>query len=306
MNIKIQCPLTNLFNIKLERVIKTDFIINEWKKSDIDVSRFFQGINEIYIYRCLDTDYRFYYPFNLEGDDKFYKDLQKYSWYYMDWKWEYQKVFDLIKQGDKVLEIGCGDGSFIKRLKDSGIDVFGLELSVEAVKKCEAKGLRVFKEIIQEYAKNNKEKYDIVCSFQVMEHIADIGNAIEASIDVLKNGGKLIISVPNNESFIRKDKNNLLNMPPHHMGLWNEKSLKSLEKIFKLQLENLYFEPLQSYHYRYYYEIVIGNIIKKILGRVLADRLVNKFLEKFFLFFISKSNYAQKIKGHTIMAIYKK
>src|SRR3989339_250016 len=40
---------------KTRKKIKTDFIINEWQKSNIDVSRFFKDIPEIYIYKCLET-----------------------------------------------------------------------------------------------------------------------------------------------------------------------------------------------------------------------------------------------------------
>src|SRR4030042_6354888 len=303
MNIK--CPLTDLSDIELERTIKTQFLIDAWKNRElsVDVARFFKGLNEIYVYKCKDTGYRFYYPFNISGDDQFYKDLQRLPWYYMDWKWEYQKIYELIKSGERVLEIGCGDGSFIKKLKDKNVSVVGLEFSAEAIKKCQEKGLTVFKENIQEYAKNNKEKYNIVCSFQVMEHIADIGNAIQASIDVIKNGGKLIISIPNSDSFTGKDINNLLDMPPHHMAIWNEQSLRGLEKIFNIKLDKIYFEPLQSYHFRFYYHVLFGSKISKFFGKFLGD-IINKILGRISLFLLVHTKLPEKIKGHTIMAVY--
>ena len=228
----IKSPLTNSTNIKLERSIKTALIIDKWQKDGIDVSRFFVNLDEIKLYRCLDSGYRFFYPFNLEGDNQFYQDLQKFPWYYFDWKWEYNIALKQIKPGDKVLEIGCGDGSFLKKLSEKNIKVRGLEFNEEAIKKCRERGLNVTGETIQEHAQNHKNEYDVTCSFQVMEHIADIKNALTASLGVLKKGGKLIISVPNNDSFLGKDKFNLMNLPPHHMGLWDEKSLKNLEKFF--------------------------------------------------------------------------
>jgi len=228
----VKCPLNNSTNIKLERSIKTALIIDKWQKDGIDVSRFFVNLDEIKLYRCLDSGYRFFYPFNLEGDNQFYQDLQKFPWYYFDWKWEYNIALKQIKPGDKVLEIGCGDGSFLKKLSEKNIKVRGLEFNEEAIKKCRERGLNVTGETIQEHAQNHKNEYDVTCSFQVMEHIADIGNALTASLGVLKRGGKLIISVPNNDSFLGKDKFNLMNLPPHHMGLWDEKSLKNLEKFF--------------------------------------------------------------------------
>ena len=158
------------------------------------------------------------------------------------------------------------------------------------------------RETIQEHAAYNKEKYDVVNSFQVMEHIAEIGDAIKASVEVLKKGGKLIISVPNNDSFLNKDENNLLNMPPHHMGLWGKESLKNMEKVFNVKLIKIYIEPLQSYHYSYYYNIVFSKKIQKIFGR-LGDK-VNKVFGVLVYHYLSTDIYPKKISGQTIMATY--
>jgi len=298
----IKSPLTNSTNIKLERSIKTALIIDKWQKDGIDVSRFFVNLDEIKLYRCLECDYKFYYPFNLEGDNQFYQELQKFSWYYMDWKWEYEEAQKLIKSGERVLEIGCGDGSFLKKLSEKNIKVRGLEFNEEAIKKCRERGLNVTGETIQEHAQNHKNEYDITCSFQVMEHIADIKNALTASLGVLKKGGKLIISVPNNDSFLGKDKYNLMNLPPHHQGLWNENSLKNLEKIYPLKLEKIYLEPLQTYHYRLYYGIIFADKIRKIFCPLAKP--INKILGRISLYLMVHTNLPQKIKGHTIMAVY--
>lgn len=302
-NMQIKSPLTNSNNTQLKKIIKTDLIINEWKKSDIDVSRFFKNIPEIYIYECLDTGYKFFYPFGIEGDDEFYQELQQFDWYYMKDKWEYDEVFKLVRKENKLLEIGCGQGDFLKKLRDNGIMVTGIEFNEEAIRKSKEKGLEIYKETIQEYSKNNKEKYDMVCSFQVMEHIPNIGEAVQASLEVLKPGGKLIISVPNNDSFIKKDNLNLLNTPPHHVGRWNEKTLKNLEKIFNIKLNKILFEPLQEYHYKYYYKLLFGNKINTIFNKFGGK--INIIPRKIIFYLLKKGLY-KKIKGHSVMAIYTK
>lgn len=297
-------PLTNSANVKLVRSLKTDCLIGLWAADGIDVKRFFAGLDEISLYRCLDTGYEFFYPFNLGGDNQFYKDLQKFSWYYMDWKWEYDMAIKQIKTGDKILEIGCGQGDFIEKLQAEGKTCTGLEFNDAALALCAKKALNVKNETIQQHAVNNRGKYDLVCSFQVMEHIAAIGEAIQASLDALKPGGKLIISVPNNNGFIKHDRLNRFNMPPHHLGRWNEASLKNLEKIFKVRLSEIIFEPLQTYHYRYYYDVICGNKINQMFGRL--GKPINKILGRIALYLLVHTNLPKKIKGHSIIGIFTK
>ena len=54
----IKCPLDNSTDIKLERSIKTALIIDKWQKDDIDVVRFFTGLDEICLYHCLECGYK--------------------------------------------------------------------------------------------------------------------------------------------------------------------------------------------------------------------------------------------------------
>lgn len=300
----VKCPLTNSTDIKLECPIDVGTIIRGWAVDDIDVARFFTGLDSIKLYRCLKTGYKFFYPFNLGGDNKFYKDLQKFPWYYFDWKWEYDIALKQVKTGDKVLEIGCGRGDFIAKLKTIGATCVGLEFNDTALAICRKTNLDVRNETIQDHAKNKPEKYDVVCSFQVMEHIAEIGAAIKASLDILKTNGKLIICVPNNGSFIKHGPFNRFNSPPHHMGLWDEQSLKNLEKIFSVKVSEIIFEPLQTYHYRYYYDTVFGDKINKIFGQL--SEIINKILARISLFLLVHTNLPKKIKGQSIIAIYTK
>ena len=83
-----------------------------------DAGRFFKCIDKIGIYKCKGTGYRFYYPYSIFGDNQFYDDLQKRRKYYADWRWEHGIAFDQIESGQKVLEIGCGTGNFLKRIKE--------------------------------------------------------------------------------------------------------------------------------------------------------------------------------------------
>lgn len=273
-------------NTKLIERFQSDVIIENYKKSNLEVKRFFNSKN-ISLYECVDTGYRFYYPYSAIGDAKFYEDLSKNRINYYSERWEHRSALHFINKNDNVLEIGSGFGLFLKMLKSKNIKFKGLELNPHAVLTCMADGLDVEQKFVQELSKDSNEQFDTVCFFQVLEHITEVHDFLKSSIKTLKTGGKLIVGVPNNNPFLFKyDKYHTLNLPPHHAGLWNRKSLSSLENIFPLKLETMLFEPLNE-SYNYYLKILLNqsnNRGEKNFFRVLnkvSPRLLKKFICKY-------------------------
>jgi SAM-dependent methyltransferase len=287
--------------VRLVKNITSEFIIQGYKKTfGVDVGRFFQKVKQISLLECLDSGYKFYYPLNLAGDSLFYESFQKFDWYYMPDKWEYKEAEKYIKKEDHVLEIGCATGSFIKRLINTGAIVTGLELNKKALLEGKSNGLTILSESIEEHSNKKENFYDMVCSFQVTEHVTAIRDFLASSIKAVKPGGKLIISVPNNDFLVFKTHQEIfLNMPPHHMGLWDNKSLSYLPNLFNIELEKIIFEPLQKYHFDAY----TAALIEKIFGKYSPNNLtwlISKVMQKIYPII---SRY---ITGQTIMAIYTK
>jgi len=296
----IRSPLTNSNNIILEKQISCSFIIKKYKEElDINVSKYFKHLDNIQIYKCLDTGLKFYYPFNIDGDKEFYKRLQMYPWYYMDWKWEHEVVSVISEPKDQILEIGCAKGGFLKKMQQNGNQCVGLELNENAAKIGRKKGVHILNQSIEKHAKENPEKYNIVCSFQVVEHITSTKEFIQSSIDALKPGGQFVISVPNHYTDSPL-KNSILDMPPHHMNIWNSVSLANLQNIFPIRLEQLEVEPLQAYHLNCY----AANMQKNIGQYNLPGKIINKINRLLIKKILREaSGY---IMGHTILAQYKK
>lgn len=287
----------------LIEIIPVQLIIKGYKKElNINVNRYFKNISEVGVYECEKTNYRFYYPFTIDGDSSFYEALQQYDWYYSSWKWEHEATKKLLSGKEKILEIGSGGLGFLENMQLSGFDVTGLELNKDSIKKGSKLKLRVLDETIQFHSINNFEKYDVVCSFQVLEHISDVDSFMKAQINCLKKGGKLIISVPNNDSFIKLSEEFFLNKPPHHMGLWNKKSLSSLALLFNITVEKIMYEPLSKYHLDWYINIVTQNKIHKF--KFIKWVFIKLRLIKVFRYFIQR--FRTKIKGHSILLVYTK
>lgn len=260
MTSEIVSPLTGKPGVK-----KTDSITREEirdlyrEQQGIDVMRFFTNTPVVDIYECNETGYRFYYPPGVISDGKFYEELQKKgdadnTGYYRSNQFDHEYAASLVGADEKVLDIGSGAGGFLKSLLPKTKNITGIELNNYTADLCRKQGLEIFDELIEAHAGKRPAYYDVVTSFQVLEHVYDVRNFIENALKALKPGGKLIISVPNNEPyFLRFSKYETLNLPPHHMGLWNKGVFQKLEKLFPVILKNVIYSGTYSWKIDAYY-----------------------------------------------------
>lgn len=251
----IVCSLCGSSNIIFLEMVKIKDLIKMYNKMlNSDISSEFGDLKEMGFYKCTECDLRFFYPI-VTGSEAFYEKLQKFDWYYLNEKNEYEFSRRFIKESDSVLEIGCGKGAFAKKIVAKSY--IGLEFSTEAKIIAEQNGLHIVNEPIQEHSINNKNKYDVVCSFQVLEHVSNTRSFIESSLACLKSDGLLIYSIPSVDSFSKFVPNFILDMPPHHVSRWTDTSLKNLEKLFNIECIELWHEPLQQVHKRFYAETIL-------------------------------------------------
>ena len=298
-------PITNKGNVTKIRSIEVPWIVAQWKKQyGYNVNYLFNELDIIELYSCNDTGYLFFMP-DIEGDSKLYGHLQNIDWYYMPWKWEHEVAAKYLAEEIEILEIGCAEGDFLERIeKQYHLKATGLETNSLAIRRAREKGFIVYEESIEKHRIRNELKYDIICCFQVLEHISDVKSFIEACLACLKSKGILIISVPNNLSFI-SEYDHLLTMPPHHVGLWDEKSLNALASHFYMTVESIIKEPLQEYHKEFFKSTVYTRIFgrgytNRFSGRLLRFLLLRPFIDKHIVYF------SKWISGHTIIAIYRK
>lgn len=308
------CPLCESKNVTCLEIIQTSDLLsmyNNWLKDDISAE--FGAIKEIGFYRCNDSDLRFFSPL-ICGSESFYEKLQQFSWYYMDEKEEYDYAATFIRDGDDVLEIGCGKGAFSEKINCNSY--LGLEFSQRAMAEANKRGIRVVNQMIQEHACQHREVYDVVCAFQVLEHVNDLNSFIQSSLLCLKPGGFLVYSVPSYDSFVRYSENGLLDMPPHHVTKWSDQALLNVARIFNLDVVALEHEQLSDIHIKWYSETMALHSLKSIFR--LKHKLINKDTSR-FLGYIKKFSFKLanlyedrlvKAKtrpfGHSVTIVYKK
>ena len=248
------CPLCGSTTLKqLNSLCVADLAQIYLRAYQINVAKFF-GTSEISLLLCDRCDLRFYYPL-VTGDAEFYEQLSVHEDYYMDDKPEFNFAKALISTEDMVLEIGGGRGAFGKSIVTE--NYMGLEFSRSAVVKAEQNGVRMAMESVQEHALHNRGRYDVVCSFQVLEHVSDPRGFLEAAMSCLKYGGILIVSVPSYDSFLRTAPNLVSNMPPHHVTFWSDRALFSIADILGARVTQMQHERVASYHFAWFVQCAI-------------------------------------------------
>lgn len=274
-----------------------------WNVFGIDVSESIGELYEVEIYKCIDTGYKFYYPFHIQGDEDLYNSLANNQWYYLKDKWEFFNTLKYLSNSKEILEIGCGEGAFMKIVKENlDASITGVELSEKAYCSALAAGLNVYKETIKEHYNKSNKKYDAVCSFQVLEHITDVKNFLKDMVEILLPHGLLIITVPNNESFMFKSFFNVLNFPPHHMGLWSPKSISKIQKYYPLKKRRIDFEPINKGQLDLFIDIVYKRVnASNFLIRYVFFKLkILKALKKILL------RFPFLVKSHSMTIIFQK
>lgn len=213
---------------------------------------------------CKHCDLKWFEPL-VSGDAAFYEQLQQHDWYYQEHKPEYDFAKKLVKEGDSVLEVGCGKGVFGKLLPKNTY-YYGLEFNQIAAEKARMAGLNVEINSIENHAAKNLNTYDVVCHFQVLEHVTNPRGFLEACVQALKPGGRLIVAVPSEDSFMTIAESIWLNMPPHHLTRWSDKALNSA--FISLELENVEFwhEPLADFHQNLHRSTMLNFGFKNMLG----------------------------------------
>lgn len=106
-------------------------------------------------------------------------------------------IGSLIEKGEKVLDLACGEGVVSEYIQNLGAEVIGLDISKEALKKAQERGIKVVLGDAEEKLPFKHGFFDVVFWGDNAEHLFLPGKTLEEVNRVLKKGGRLIISCPN-------------------------------------------------------------------------------------------------------------
>src|SRR5712672_1625609 len=166
------CPITGLPAARLIQPISRRLISGLWRGAfGISTDRQLAGVDYFGLWES-PCGLAFFDPM-LPGDEAFYLELYRRGDFHRALsapriaRAEFRRIAELVRPGDKVLDVGCGEGGFARHLPHAiyvGLDPH-----------CDAATAEpdIRKEAIDEHASSHPEEYDIACAFHAIEHVAD-------------------------------------------------------------------------------------------------------------------------------------
>lgn len=130
-----------------------------------------------------------------------------------------------LRQGDRLLDVGCGAGNFIRLLQECGLECTGIDPFLRADEDTPS-GAKLRQRAIEE----EPGRYKGILFSHSLEHIADPRRALEKAAELLLPGGVVIIRIPLADSlaFLRYGADWYQLDAPRHLNLFTKKSLSLL------------------------------------------------------------------------------
>lgn len=114
----------------------------------------------------------------------------------------YELAYQVAPGGNSLLDMGCGDGELLLRLKDKYQEVWGVDIAKPRIGRIQKK-IGSQSHIHVKVADTNQQldfedsSFDTITAISLLEHIFDPYHFIKECHRLLNKGGTLIVQVPN-------------------------------------------------------------------------------------------------------------
>jgi ubiquinone/menaquinone biosynthesis C-methylase UbiE len=98
-----------------------------------------------------------------------------------------------MSPGDRVLEVGCGQGHLTKAIAERGVDIIGVDANPRAPEVAENGLVRHMRAEALEF---DDATFDVILSVHAIEHIPELEKAIVEMVRVLKPEGTALFVYP--------------------------------------------------------------------------------------------------------------
>jgi 2-polyprenyl-3-methyl-5-hydroxy-6-metoxy-1,4-benzoquinol methylase len=126
-----------------------------------------------------------------------YYNINKYS-YGSNPENVHQKIMRLPISNKLILDVGCSEGYLGDALKKNGNVVYGIDISKNSINKAQKKlDFALYGNIETMKIPWKSKTFDFIICLDVLEHLFDPKLVIKKFLNVLRNDGQIIISLPN-------------------------------------------------------------------------------------------------------------
>jgi 2-polyprenyl-3-methyl-5-hydroxy-6-metoxy-1,4-benzoquinol methylase len=147
-----------------------------------------------------------------------------------------------------LLDVGCGDGSFLARMELLGWDVRGVDIDHESARIAhETFGVPVYVGTLQG-GKYPDACFNAITMSHVIEHVYDPITLLTESYRILKPGGSLVVVTPNIASFgYRHFERNWRGLePPRHLHLFSRSTIENIANRAGIQKIATWISPANA------------------------------------------------------------
>lgn len=119
-------------------------------------------------------------------------------WIFLPFRWRYRNSIQFVEKG-RLLDIGCGNGTELYKLRNMGWETFGVEVNEKASERARSEGLSIFTGDLFE-ANFPDQFFDVVRMSFVLEHLTNPSKTLTEVHRILRPQGRIYISIHNTRS----------------------------------------------------------------------------------------------------------
>lgn len=249
----------------------------------LNLKDFFLSQEEFEIVRCRDCGLLYTTPrpdaskMQAYYDSKQYFSHQENSTGLIPRIYEFVKSFNLKqkfklatsgKTIGKILDIGCGTGDFLLKAKQNNWEVSALEPN-EHAREIASKRLNVSIIRPEDISGIPDSSFDVITMWHVLEHIENLQEEALHLHRMLKPGGRLVIAVPNYQSYdakFYKDKWAAWDVPRHLSHFDRSSITKVFSPYNDIRLCDVFYLRWDAYYISYLSEKYLGHKLPLLRG----------------------------------------
>jgi len=203
----------------------------------------------------LDSDSIYYYKEVIRSSG-FSKEMSEFR--HNQFK-NFVEKYDL--KNKRILEVGCGNGEYLKIMNDYCNNTYGIEYSLNSVNHCVKNNLQVTKDFLED--ENTKVNINLFDSFYMMnflEHIPEPNKILSSIYNNTTQDAIGIIEVPNFDLTISK--NIFSDFSLEHLSYFTKETLELLLRLNGFEILSL--QPI-------WYDNILSAVVRKKIKTDFSD-----------------------------------